>query len=305
MVKKEFKDYKTISSEFSKDPEKFIEKCEKKFDGFLEKCVSTIKEKGIKRVFICGQSGSGKTTTSIRLTELLIKNGFKTHTIELDDFFLPRGKHRRNKKGQEDFESVFALDLESIYKFGRNIKENKPVVMPEFDFKSGNKGEEKEIVIGNDDIIVIEGLHSFNERIVNALGVEEKNLKIYVTVNSGLDLGDTSLSKNDLRFARRLIRDYYHRNADPDWTIELWHLVRAGEKRYADGYIKKADLFFDTFLEYEIFLHKKNFEFLADLGAKTALSKGYYKTLLGKFKKINTSHEVKVPPRSILNEFTE
>jgi len=305
MVEKEYKSYEKIFDEFSKKPEEFIEKCEKRYDAFLSECVKDVKEKDIKRIFICGQSGSGKTTTSIRLAEMLNKKGLKTHIVELDDFFFPRGKHRVNKNGKEDFESIFALDLESIYKFGKNIRQNKPVVMPDFDFKVGGKGKEKELIIGKDDILVVEGLHSFNRRIQNAFGVSGKNLKIFVTLNSGLDFGNTKLSKTDLRFARRLIRDYYHRNANPDWTIELWHMVRAGEKRYVSDYIKEADKFFDTFLEYEIFFHKNDFVKLAEIGAESAVSKGYFKTLLNKFKKIDVPHKVNVPTRSVLNEFKE
>lgn len=305
MVTTDVKSYKSIYGEFSKNPEQFIEKCEGRFDDFLINCVNEIKKKKTKRVFICGQSASGKTTTALRLTAMLCKNGFNAHIIELDDFFLPRERQKRTKSGKEDFESIFSLDLKSIYKFGKSIREKKPVLMPEFDFKTGVHSEDTELVIGSEDILVIEGLHSFNERIVNALGEDGKNLKIYVTLASSLNLGDTTLSKTDLRFARRLIRDYYHRNAGPEWTIELWRMVRAGEKRYADGYMKNADIFFDTFLDYEIFIHKKDFTALAKLGAEKAESKGYYKTLLGKFKKIDDFFEISVPERSILNEFTE
>lgn len=305
MEKKEYKSYEKIYSEFSKKPEDYIEKCEKRYDDFLESTVNKVVKKGIKRIFICGQSGSGKTTTSLRLTDMLNKKGLKTHIVELDDFFFPRGKHRINKDGKEDFESIFALDLKSIYKFADNIRNNKPVVMPDFDFKAGTKGEEKELIIGSEDVLVIEGLHSFNDRIQNAFGATGKNLNIFVSLMSGLLIGDTKLSKTDLRFARRLIRDYYHRNANPDWTIELWQMVRAGEKRYVSGYLKKADILFDTFIEYEIFLHKNDFVRLSEIGAQTAKSKGYYKTLLNKFKKIDVPHKVNVPSRSVLNEFKE
>lgn len=305
MEKKEYKSYNEIYNEFYKNPECYIEKCENRYDNFLDKCVNEIKEKNVKRVFICGQSGSGKTTTSLRLADMLNSKGLKTHIVELDDFFFPRGKHRVNKDGKEDFESIFALDLESIYKFCENIKNNEPVTMPDFDFKNGSKGKDKKLVIGEDDILVVEGLHSFNERIQKAFGVPKKNLNIFVTLNSGLDFGDTKLSKTDLRFARRLIRDYYHRNAEPDWTIELWHMVRAGEKRYVSRYIKKADILFDTFIEYEIFLHQNDFVKLAKKGAESAESKGYYKTLLSKFKRIDVPHKVNVPTRSVLNEFKE
>ena len=63
MVEKEYKSYEKIFDEFSKKPEEFIEECEKRYDAFLSECVKDVKEKDIKRIFICGQSGSGKTTT--------------------------------------------------------------------------------------------------------------------------------------------------------------------------------------------------------------------------------------------------
>lgn len=295
--------YNDIKKEFSKNPEKYIEKCESVFDSFLEKCANRVKNDGIERIFLCGQSASGKTTTASRLSQKLNDMGRKCHIIELDNFFLPSSKQHINRSGTPDFESIFALDLNEIYEFSKNIKSGKPVAVPQFNFKAKNEQKKTSILIEKEDILIIEGIHAYNNRILKAFGEDRKCLNIFVTINSCVDFENTSLTNNDLRFARRLIRDYHYRNANPDWTIDLWHMVRAGEKRYSGGYIKKADIIFNTFINYEIFLLKEDFMYLSDMGAKTAQSKGYYKSLLKKYFLIENDIKVNVPKDSILNEF--
>ena len=96
-------EYKKIYAEFSKNPDAYIEKCEQRFSDFIDMCSKKVINEKIDRIYICGQSGSGKTTTSLRLSEKLVKLGKRVHIVELDDFFLPREKHRINKAGQPDF----------------------------------------------------------------------------------------------------------------------------------------------------------------------------------------------------------
>ena len=276
--------------------------CENEYKLFVKSIAHRLLEENKKVVYVCGQSSSGKTTTTLRLKSYLERLGNTVHLIELDDFFLPKSQSRINKNGDPDFETIFALDLPAIYALKRDINAGKPVILPDFDFVNESHSEGKEFTVKKDDILIIEGIHSFNNRILKTFG-EESALKVFITVNTNINFKDTMLRANDLRFLRRLVRDYNHRNSDPDYTIKLWKLVRAGEKRYAKGYIEKADIFKNTFLNYEPYVLLKQAIPLLKNGIETASDTTYYKILLNKVSKFSEIENVEVPTQSILNEF--
>ena len=276
--------------------------CENEYKLFVKSVAHRIIEEKKKVVYFCGQSSSGKTTTTLRLKSYLERLGETVHLIELDDFFLPKEVTPRNKKGDLDFETVFSLNLPEIYKLKKEIDAGQPVVIPDFDFMKAVHSEGKEFLVKENDILIIEGIHAFNKRILNTFG-EEKSLKVFITVNSNIEFDDSKLNANDLRFIRRLVRDYKYRNALPDYTIKLWKLVRAGEKRYAKGYIEKADVFKNTFLNYEPYVLIKQAIPLLKKGIETSDDTAYFKILLNKVSKFSEISDVEVPVQSILNEF--
>lgn len=294
--------YDSLIRHLRKNPQTYAQACENNFFDFLEQLAKRVVSEGIKTVYICGQSASGKTTTTLRLKTNLETLGKKVHIVELDDFFLPQAKQKKNKKGELDFETIFALDLPAIYEFKKNISLGKTVLMPDFDFMAGDPGETKNVLIQPDDILIVEGIHSFNQRILNTFGLEH-SLKVFISVYSDLLIGDTRLTNNDLRFCRRLVRDYYYRNAHPDWTADLWKMVRAGEKRYVDRYKQQADVFFNTFLNYEPFVLKEEAISLLEKGIASGRKLRYYRIIQNKLRKLETISGITVSKDSILQEF--
>ena len=276
--------------------------CEGEYKLFVKSIAHRLIEEKKKIIYFCGQSSSGKTTTTLRLKSYLERLGNTVHLIELDDYFLPKAQSKINKKGEMDFETIFALDLPAIYALKKDMDAGKPVILPDFDFVNEVHSEGKEFILKKDDIIIIEGIHAFNSRILNTFGTESA-LKVFITVNTDIDFGDTVLRANDLRFIRRLVRDFKYRNSDPDYTIKLWKLVRAGEKRYAGGYIKKADIFRNTFLNYEPYVLVRDAIPLLKNGIETSMDTAYFKILLNKVQRFSEIENVEVPVQSILNEF--
>jgi len=276
--------------------------CENEYKLFVKSVAHRIIEEKKKVVYFCGQSSSGKTTTTLRLKSYLERLGETVHLIELDDYFLPKAQSKINKNGDPDFETIFALNLPEIYKLKKDINAGKTVTLPDFDFVNEIHHEGKEFVVGENDILIIEGIHAFNNRILSTFG-QENALKVFITVNTNIELSDTSLRANDLRFIRRLVRDFNYRNSDPDYTIKLWKLVRAGEKRYAKGYIEKADVFKNTFLNYEPYVLIKQAIPLLKRGIETSHDIAYFKILLNKVSRFSQIDNVEVPAQSILNEF--
>ena len=276
--------------------------CENEYKLFVKSVAHRIIEEKKKVVYFCGQSSSGKTTTTLRLKSYLERLGQTVHLIELDDFFLPKSKSRINKNGDQDFETIFAIDLPAIYKLKKDIDMGKTVILPDFDFVNEIHHEGKSFNVHENDIIILEGIHSFNNRILNTFGLENA-LKVFITVNTNIKFENSELRANDLRFIRRLVRDYNHRNSEPDYTIKLWKLVRAGEKRYAKGYIEKADVFKNTFLNYEPYVFLNQSIPLLKKGIETSDDTAYFKILLNKVSKFSQGYSPEVPPQSILHEF--
>lgn len=72
-------------------------------------------------------------------------------------------------------------------------------------------------------MLIVEGIHALNPVITDSLP-SENLMKLYVSVSSRIsdEDGDVLMSKRDLRFVRRLVRDYYHRASSVERTYDLW-----------------------------------------------------------------------------------
>ena len=77
----------------------------------------------IRVVLIAGPSSSGKTTFSKRLAVQLLANGLRPMPIGLDDYFVDRERTPRDEKGEYDYETIHALDLDL---FGETSRRSSP-----------------------------------------------------------------------------------------------------------------------------------------------------------------------------------
>ena len=136
-----------------------------------------------KFILIAGPSSSGKTTFSHRLSIQLRANGLIPHPIAVDNYFVEREVNPRDKNGEYDFECLEAVDVEL---FNRQLKEllaGKEVVIPRFNFVTGHKeygsGVKK---LGENDVLVIEGIHCLNPKLTESLPDENKLEKYNLTL---------------------------------------------------------------------------------------------------------------------------
>ena len=84
-------------------------------EALQEKKISRIADeiaqrRGVKVVLVSGPSSSGKTTTCKRLSIQLLTNGIKPVPISLDDYFVDRELTPKDEKGENDYESLYALN---------------------------------------------------------------------------------------------------------------------------------------------------------------------------------------------------
>lgn len=235
----------------TKHPADFLAECsaayKEKTDAVAKKIFS---DKTKKIVMLAGPSSSGKTTTAKILSHGISTLGGKAYTVSLDDFYHPRSVgYPLDENGKPDYECVEALDIELLNSKLRELSDYGKSAFPVFDFKTGERiNDAKTIELSENDVIILEGLHALNPVITDALGSEEL-FRIYVSVSSRVydENGKVLLSKRDLRFIRRMVRDFSFRSTSVERTFEIWQSVTRGEDKYLFPYKYLADIKINSF----------------------------------------------------------
>ncbi|HPY55730.1 MAG TPA: nucleoside kinase [Sedimentibacter sp.] len=215
-------------------------------------------DKNIKIVLIAGPSSSGKTTLAQRLSIQLRVNGKKTYAVSLDDYFVDRHLTPKNEKGEYDFETIKALDLDLFNEQLIDLMAGEEVQIPVYNFKEGSREYTREPVrLTNDHIIIIEGIHGLNDELTANIPQVNK-FKVYISALTQLNIDrHNRISTSDLRLLRRIVRDYTHRGNNAIKTMELWDNVIKGTEKYIFPYQENADAIFNSALVYELCVLKK------------------------------------------------
>lgn len=227
-------------------------------EALMEKRLGQLAEqiaaKGDKKfVMIAGPSSSGKTTFSYRLSTQLIAQGLKPHPIGLDNYYLERDKTPRDEDGNYDFECLEALDIEKFNEDMTKLFAGEKVDIPVFNFKTGKREYKgKFLQLGEDDILVIEGIHGLNDKLSYSLPKESK-FKIYISALTQLNIDEHNhLPTTDARLIRRIVRDARTRCTSARETIAMWPSVRRGEEQHIFPFQEEADAMFNSALIYEL-----------------------------------------------------
>lgn len=206
-----------------------------------------------KFVLIAGPSSSGKTTFSHRLAIQLRVNGLVPHALAVDNYFVDREFAPRDEDGKLDFESIDCVDMKKLNEDLEALLAGKRVEIPRFNFKTGKrefKGDFMEI--GENDILLLEGIHCLNDRLTYGLPREHK-FKIYISALTQLNVDEHNrISSTDGRLLRRMVRDARTRGASAKQTIAMWDSVRRGEEKNIFPYQEEADVMFNSALLYEL-----------------------------------------------------
>lgn len=211
------------------------------------------KSKTVKLILIGGPSSSGKTTSAHRMCTYLETYGVKPIVISADDYFKDRLETPKDKDGNYDFESLDALDLELFNNQMKNLLAGEEVVIPSFNFLTGEKEYKRDpIKLENDNVLLIEGLHCLNEEMTKDLPRANK-YKVFVCPFTPLSIDrHNHLSTTDMRLIRRIVRDNRVRGNTVEETMKSWPQVKAGEEKYIFSYTDDADAVLNTAHAYEL-----------------------------------------------------
>jgi len=211
-----------------------------------------------KFIMIAGPSSSGKTTFSHRLSIQLSAAGMRPHPIAVDNYFVERELTPKDEDGNYNFECLEAIDLELFNSQMCELLSGKTVELPTFNFKTGHKEYNGEtLALGEDDILVIEGIHCLNDALSHSLPRESK-FKIYISALTQLNIDEHNrIPTTDGRLLRRMVRDARTRGASAARTIQMWPSVRRGEEKNIFPYQEEADAMFNSALIYELSVLKQ------------------------------------------------
>jgi len=210
------------------------------------------KKNKLKIVLIAGPSSSGKTTSTRKLCMFLKSFGLTPHVISMDDYFVEKEDTPLDEFGKPDYECLEAMDTKLFDKQMASLMKGDKVLMPTYNFALGIKEYKNELQMGEKDILLIEGIHALDSKILTNIPRENK-YKVYISALTELNMDTHNrICTSDNRLLRRIVRDNRTRDYRVEHTLELWPSVRRGEEKYIFPYQDDADATINSAAIYEI-----------------------------------------------------
>jgi uridine kinase len=113
----------------------------------------------IRMMWVSGPSSSGKTTTTVKLTERLQKHGLRFLMLNLDDYFWLLVEHPTDWINDRNYEAPEALDIQLLNEHLRALLDGRMVEKPIYSFKEGRRTETKPIKLEKNQILLLDCLH--------------------------------------------------------------------------------------------------------------------------------------------------
>ena len=223
------------------------------------------RQKDLKLVLISGPSSSGKTTTTIKIGQILQQKGLKLVTLNVDNYFYDLAVHPKDEFGDYDFETPQALNLEMINNHLKQLISGKEVRIPFYDFKTGHRTDNHTPMrVESNEIILIDSLHGLYPLMTENINDSQK-FKLYL--EPLLQMKDDEgkyIRWTDIRMMRRMLRDAAFRAYNPEMTLTHWHYVRTSEMRNIIPNLHQANFIINSAMPYELAIYQpkliKSFE---------------------------------------------
>lgn len=173
---------------------------------------------------ICGGSGSGKSTVTKKLIDLIGKDNVSI--IEQDSYYKDQSNLAFEERVKTNYDHPLAFDNDLLFEHLKMLKEGRKIEKPIYDFSLHNRKKEKEIVFPK-PIIILEGILIFNE--VNLIDIMD--IKVFVDTNA------------DVRIIRRIKRDMHERRRSLDSVIDQYMAtVRPSHLQFVEPSKRYADI---------------------------------------------------------------
>ncbi|MCX7899767.1 MAG: ATP cone domain-containing protein, partial [Methylocystis sp.] len=134
----------------------------------------------VRIVIIAGPSSSGKTTTTIKMSEALRAAGAELVAINIDHYFFDLEMHPKDEFGDYDYETPQALDLSLINQHLFALLEGKTIKTPHYDFKTGRRTlDVHEMRLEPNQLLLIDSLHGLYPDMTKGIP-QEQMMRLYV-----------------------------------------------------------------------------------------------------------------------------
>ncbi|MEG2351279.1 MAG: hypothetical protein RSA10_00675 [Bacilli bacterium] len=262
------------------------------------------KNKNIRMILVTGPSSSGKTTTSKKLNLFLKSKGINPFVISVDDFYVNIKDRVLDKNGNPEYEKIEAIDTKLFNENIKDLLDGKEVELPKYDFVKGEKkysGEKTKL--GENDVLIIEGIHAFNKELTSSIN-ESAKFKLYLCPLTALNIDNHNrIRSTDNRLIRRMVRDNMVRGSSATRTLGVWKDVREAEEKYVLPYENDANEILNTSLAYELGVLKTYAEPLLFSVSEDNPNYDEAIRLINLFRSILAIPSDSVPSDSIIREF--
>ena len=210
-----------------------LEVYERSLDEAAKKVMSRLNAGDpLRMMWVSGPSSSGKTTTTVKLTQRLEQQGLRFLMLNLDDYFWSLVEHPTDWINDRNYETPEALDIQLLNQHLRALLEGQTIEKPVYSFKEGRRMTTKPVRLEPGQILLLDCLHGFYPPITEGIDAAMQ-FRLYIETLNLLYEGDGSTKQltqfTDVRLIRRMLRDAQHRNHSALRTILHWHYVRYGE----------------------------------------------------------------------------
>lgn len=286
------------------DPAALVSQCDSRYTAALDGVAARVKAQRAEKhiVMLAGPSASGKTTTAHQLAARLQKIGVGSEVISLDDFYLPRSQCPVRDDGTVDVETVHALDLPVVNRCLKEVTETGRALFPVFDFQKGGRLERwREVDLDRSEVLIVEGIHALNPLLTEL--VQGRYSTLYATAQDRYMLGDVTLSTNDLRFVRRIVRDSWSRGTDGATTVDFWPYVCEGEFLYIKPFRSTCDYYVNTAFGYEPGLYQSYLQAILQTMDQQSAQAAKVRGILQKLRAFTPIGAALIAPAAMVREF--
>lgn len=173
---------------------------------------------------ICGGSGSGKTTVTSTLVNLVGEENVSI--IEQDSYYKDQSHLGFEDRVKTNYDHPFAFDNELLIQQIKDLKEGKAIEKPIYDFSEHNR-KKKTLKVESKEVVILEGILIFNEQEIRDL----MDIKVFVDTDS------------DVRIIRRILRDIKDRGRSLDSVImQYMTTVRPAHLQFVEPSKRYADI---------------------------------------------------------------
>ena len=277
--------------------------CEKQYtDQIGDAAEALLAVHHLQIITVTGPTCSGKTTTAHLLTDALERAGRMVFAVSFDDFFKNRADLPILPSGRVDYDTVAALDMETLTECLDKLIAEEPCDLPLFDFQNGCRSGVFRYVPRENDVILLEGIQAMYPEVRSHLPHEvTRSTAILPTMT--VETPDGTLTARELRLLRRLVRDARTRNADAEMTLSMWTDVCANEDHNIYPYLDCADIRIDSSMAYEVGVIRPMAEAVLSALPCDSTHRRYADSLLARLSHIDILPSDDIPKDSVFREF--